>query len=143
MVSRALKAEIKKTTNALEKMKKENATALDAGMRKTMNRAGLILKNEMQSRAPVGSGQLRNAVWYEVITENGRPVVYVGLGERTPMMARKWKRRGFLAIFHEFGTRKMKATPFVGPAYQATKEQLKRIIWMDLGRIVRGIGRKP
>lgn len=53
-----------------------------------------------------------------VKTENGRKYIRVGPGKDT-----NWR-----AKFPEFGTSKMSAKPFMGPAYENKKDEAKQII---------------
>lgn len=74
------------------------------------------LRDEIASRAPKDTGQLSESVG--IAYSQGGLTARVGFDESASGFKRKWKR-GFLAIFHEYGTVKMPARPFVRPAYLA------------------------
>lgn len=57
-----------------------------------------------------------------VKTQNGRKVILVGPGNKT-----NWR-----AKFLELGTSKMSAKPFMAPAYEKNKENIKAIIKQKL-----------
>jgi HK97 gp10 family phage protein len=44
--------------------------------------------------------------------------------------------KGFIAHFHEFGTSKMQATPFMRPAEQYTKQEQERIYYEEIQKLV-------
>lgn len=50
---------------------------------------------------------------------------YVGYSASRAGFKRAWKKGGFEALFNEFGTRKMAATPFIRPAY---RKNVRRIL---------------
>lgn len=75
------------------------------------------LRDEIANRAPKDTGELSENVG--IAYSQGGLTARVGFDEAASGFARKWKKHGFLAIFHEYGTVKMPARPFVRPAYRA------------------------
>lgn len=76
--------------------------ALDAGAR--------IVTEAVRNRAPVRTGKLQDkGITYEVKDET---VAEIG-----------WTKDGFYGRFHEYGTSKMAARPYMRPAFEASKEE--------------------
>ena len=74
------------------------------------------LRDEISANAPKATGELANDA-DAVIAKDGLSAK-VGYDESASGFRREWNKHGFLAIFHEYGTVKMPARPFVRPAYR-------------------------
>ena len=75
------------------------------------NEAAKLIAQRARARAPVRTGRLRSSI--------------KAIQERVEAQA-------FYAKFVEYGTRKMKAQPFLRPAVSESIEDLKRVLLSDL-----------
>ena len=98
---------IGKVKAALDRKHTQIVVATTKGLRE----AGELLKGEIQARAPVRTGALRESVRV-IETQNGCAV----------------GPEKFYARFLEFGTSRMSARPFIRPAFEENKEKLMETI---------------
>jgi HK97 gp10 family phage protein len=74
--------------------------------------------DEIRDRAPYRTGQLRESVEVGEIT---------GLGKNKTISV-GFTNEGYYAKWHEFGSSKQSAKPFIEPSYLATKKENEEII---------------
>jgi HK97 gp10 family phage protein len=86
---------------------------------RALEAVGLFVRGEVQVRAPVDTGNLRDSYDYEV--DPAVKVVRIGTNVD-------------YAIYQEYGTRKMKAQPHLTPAIEENKNKIKQLIADQLGR---------
>jgi len=81
---------------------------------------------DAKSLVPKNTGRLREGLKItDVKTQNGVKYVLVGI-------IKKDNPELFYGKFIEFGTSKMSARPFLGPAYEKNKEKIQEIIAQKL-----------
>lgn len=77
------------------------------------------------------TGKLRDAIKVgDIKTSNGVKYILIGVGKSD-------RSKAFYGKFLEWGTSKMSARPFMGPAYLANKDEAKAIIKATLGRYLK------
>lgn len=100
-----------------------------AGVRvenKALKKAGELIVEEAKNNVPVKTEKLKKGLKVSgVRKKNGNKFVLAGIqkGDNSKI---------FYGKFLEFGTSKMKAQPFMGPAYESKKEEAKEIIKQEL-----------
>lgn len=82
--------------------------AVETGLRK----GGYIIEGKAKARAPVRTGRLRSSIYSNMIDWN---VLEVGAGV-------------YYSEYVEFGTRKMRAKPFMVPAIRSTLSKIAEMI---------------
>lgn len=100
-----------------EKLKRHVRTTTVANMEKACE----FVAEEMRQRAPVRSGRLKKAVAWE-IEQDGKGNIVGRVGVRHGF----W--RTHIARFLEFGTRKMRARPWMRPALFDNLQIVERIL---------------
>jgi HK97 gp10 family phage protein len=95
---------------------KKFPSALTDNIKPLIKEGAEELRAEISANAPRDTGQLANDA-DAVISRDGLSA-NVGYDESASGFKREWKKHGFLAVFHEYGTVKMPARPFVRPAYR-------------------------
>jgi HK97 gp10 family phage protein len=95
-----------------------------------------VLRFEMLQRVPVDTGMLAETI--EIKLGRDKLSARVGPGART----KKARKRGFRALFLEFGTRHMAARPFIFPALEARKTEIKSAIDNAVDRALRRVSEK-
>ncbi len=98
-------------------MKLEKNMRMDA-VRDVVKKNGSELQAKAQRNAPVDTGTLKRSIGLE-ICDNGLTVESEATAD--------------YAAYQEYGTRFMKAQPYMRPAFNVQKEQFKR----DLSKMVR------
>lgn len=78
-----------------------------------MQRAGQIVEREAKRLAPVLTGNLRRSIYHEVQRDNLGVVARVGTNVK-------------YGIFQELGTRYHDAQPYLRPALEALRRELRR-----------------
>lgn len=120
---------------ALRKLEMTERTVRDRAMRVANNKASNVLAREIRNRTPVGrEGALRTSIG----RRNLKAGELVGGAEVGSLVgpirkAREIVRSGqvkrlnqfYKAWFIEFGTKKMSATPFIGPAQDVAFPQMQ------------------
>lgn len=100
-----------------------------AGVRvenKALKKAGELIVEEAKNDVNVKTGKLKEGLKVSgVRKKNGNKFVLAGIqkGDNSKI---------FYGKFLEFGTSKMKAQPFMGPAYESKKEEAKEVIKQEL-----------
>lgn len=135
-------AEIQKKLEAMpEKVAKRS-------IRKALMRAGEIVRDKIVSLAPRDTGFLSEHFNIKVRMISGYLAGLAHIGPNAkiyyPEKAGAGKRGGkrkampviAVAQFHEFGTVKMPAIPFMRPAFQSTKGQVIDVIASELRKAV-------
>ena len=103
-------------TSKLRRQLKRFDPDLRSEIERVMEDVGVMLRDEMQTRAPKDQGDLAENAHYVVAGDKlGVKVGY----SRKEGFKRKWTRGGFEAQFQEFGTSRHAAQPFVRPAWRA------------------------
>lgn len=95
---------------SLEKMETDTKAAQDEAVLK----AAEVMKEATEERAPILSGNLKTHVRISDI-KNGEVDVYIDQ-----------QGKGYYGYFHEFGTSKMPARPFMGPAFNASRFKMEQ-----------------
>ncbi|WP_330391310.1 HK97-gp10 family putative phage morphogenesis protein [Peptoclostridium litorale] len=109
--------------NRLEQLGKKGAQIENNALKK----AGEIVKESIESRAPKRTGKLKESIKVSKIkTKEGQKIVEVGPDGD-----------GFYGKFLEFGTTKMAAQPFMGPGFEAVKDEAAEAIKEE---IKKGLG---
>ena len=96
--------------------------AVLAEIREVVAEGGELIRNEAIKRVPVKTGNLRDVLRHRsaVAIRGDRLSVKVGVRTKSLM------KRGFYAMFVEFGTKSVPARPFLVPAFKATLPLLVR-----------------
>lgn len=106
----------------IEDMGKAGVRVENAALKK----AGQIIVDEAKNNVPVKTEKLKKGLKVSgVRKKGGNKFVLAGIqkGDNSKI---------FYGKFLEFGTSKMKAQPFMGPAYESKKEEAKEIIKDEL-----------
>lgn len=93
-------------------------------LRSAMREAAKPILDDAKRRAPVLTGQLRKSLKIRAIKRNNKGQVGVVISTAKGF----FKGDEFYGAFHEFGTKKMPARPFIRPAFEANKAQSIRIV---------------
>ncbi|MBY6900384.1 hypothetical protein CF055_10490 [Clostridium botulinum] len=91
-----------------------------------LKKAGELIVEEAKNNVPVKTEKLKKGLKVSgVRKKNGNKFVLAGIqkGDNSKI---------FYGKFLEFGTSKMKARPFMGPAYESKKEEAKEVIKEEL-----------
>lgn len=92
--------------------------ALRINTKKALEAGAEIIAKEVRNRAPVLSGNLRdNGITYEIREDAAE----IG-----------WTDAGFYGRFHEYGTSKMAAKPYMRPAFEAVKDEAVKAMRKEL-----------
>lgn len=93
-------------------------------LRTAMRQAAAPILAEAKRRAPVLTGQLRKSLRIRSLKRkvNGQVGVVISTAKGF------FKGDEFYGAFHEFGTKKMPARPFIRPAFEANKAQAITIV---------------
>lgn len=92
---------------------------------RAMRDAAKPILNDAKRRAPVLSGQLRKSLKIRALQRN-RKKGQVGVAISTDKGF--FKGDEFYGAFHEFGTSRMPARPFIRPAFEANKARAVKIV---------------
>ena len=107
----------------IDKMGREGARIEN----KALKEAGETVKESIQNETPVRSGTLKESIKVSGIkTKDGMKVVEIGPG-----------KDGWYGKFLEFGTKKLKANPFMSRGYEKSKGQVENKI---VEEIKKGLG---
>lgn len=91
--------------------------ALKAAMQREVKIAAVNIQNGARSRVPVDTGRLRNSITHEILADG----LNASVGSNVEY-----------APFVEFGTRRMRAKPYLFPAFEEERprymERLKRAL---------------
>ncbi|MCW6059781.1 HK97 gp10 family phage protein [Clostridium sporogenes] len=93
-----------------------------------LKKAGELIVEEAKNNVPFRKGNLKEGLKVSgVRKKGGNKFVLAGIqkGDNSKI---------FYGKFLEFGTSKMKARPFMGPAYESKKEEAKEVIKDELRR---------
>lgn len=93
-----------------------------------LKKAGELIMEEAKNNVPFRKGKLKEGLKVSgVRKKGGNKFVLAGIqkGDNSKI---------FYGKFLEFGTSKMKARPFMGPAYESKKEEAKEAIKDELRR---------
>jgi len=93
-------------------------------LRSAMREAAKPILDDAKRRAPVLTGQLRKSLKIRSIKRNRQGQVGVVISTEKGF----FKGETFYGAFHEFGTKKMPARPFIRPAFESNKAQSVRIV---------------
>lgn len=104
---------VSKLRRTLRRFPEETRTDLRAAF----DEGSRDLLNEIQSRAPVDDGRLRDAA-HRQVSRDGLSAV-VGYSKNRSGFKRKWLKGGFEALWQEFGAKQHAAQPFIQPAFRA------------------------
>lgn len=105
-------------------------------VRKAVTDGAEILRFEMLNRVPVDTGILAETI--EIKLGRDKLSATVGPGART----KKARLRGFRALFIEFGTQNMSARPFIFPALESRKNEIRTHIDRAVDRALRRVSEK-
>ena len=94
---------------------KERLAEIDALLMDKMELVTQFVRDEAKRRSPIDTGNLRSSITNEVKKEAGEIVGQVGTNVD-------------YAIHQEFGTKHQSGKPFLRPAIQENKEQIKKIL---------------
>lgn len=86
-------------------------------LRSAMREAAKPILDDAKRRAPVLTGQLRKSLKIRAIKRNRKGQVGVVISTAKGF----FKGDEFYGAFHEFGTKRMPARPFIRPAFEANK----------------------
>lgn len=100
---------------AVMKMFKRFPDALTEELKTAVATGAETLRVEISANAPKATGELANDA-DAVVSKDGLSAS-VGYDSNAPGFKAEWKKHGFIAVFQEYGTKKMPAHPFVRPAY--------------------------
>lgn len=88
--------------------------SVEKGKDEALLEGAKVMKKATQDRAPVRTGNLKAHVEISDVS-NGEVEVYVDQ-----------QGKAYYGYFHEVGTSKMRARPFMGPAFNASKTKIER-----------------
>lgn len=96
-----------------------------AAERKGLQEAAKVVRRNTRARAPRLKGGLRRAIatWVRRNRQTGHYELVIGV-----YTAKKRREKGIKAAhahFHEFGTRKMRATPFLTPGTRESQGEIR------------------
>lgn len=92
-------------------------------LRQALRAGAKIIQTRAKANAPVLTGQTKKAIKIRAGKRSrGSVGVNVSIG------ARDYVGDQFYAAFHEYGTSKMQARPFMRPAYDSEKEKAAEVI---------------
>ena len=96
--------------------KKSLAKSVVAGAR--------VVRKAVVDRAPIDTGRLRRSIYLKKMPKesNGAQQTYI-VAVRSGKRYQKTNKDAFYWRFHEFGTEKLPAKPFVRPGFETSKEQ--------------------
>lgn len=98
----------------------------DATAGKALSKAAMagakVIVSAAKARAPVRTHKLQESITAEV-TEKSRDHVEAKIGPG---------KSGFYGMFHELGTSKMPARPFLRPVLDESEEQVIQAVWREL-----------
>ncbi|MHB9946995.1 hypothetical protein CF095_16670 [Clostridium botulinum] len=109
-------------TRKVQDMGKAGVRVENAALKK----AGELIVEEAKNNVPFRKGNLKEGLKVSgVRKKGGNKFVLAGIqkGDNSKI---------FYGKFLEFGTSKMKARPFMGPAYESKKEEAKEVIKQEL-----------
>jgi HK97 gp10 family phage protein len=130
-----------------------------APLRTATRKASMVIRNEARSKVPVNTGLLKR----EIITSRSRSqssegretfVVMVKqlvkkyantkANRRMNRVGKKFKTEGLAYYwkFLEFGTSKMRARPFMRPAFDSKKQEAVRVLQRELDAAIQAQARK-
>lgn len=93
-------------------------------LRSAMREAAKPMLADAKRRAPVLTGQLRKSLKIRAMKRRSKGQVGVVISTAKGF----FKGDEFYGAFHEFGTKRMPARPFIRPAFEANKAQSIRIV---------------
>jgi HK97 gp10 family phage protein len=99
-----------------------------------LEKGGRELSDMISASAPRDKGRLAAASHYKL--GNDKLSVHVGYSGSRAGFKRKWKKGGFVALFKEFGTKKVPAVPFIRPNFRAKVPQIKAEMRKALNRMI-------
>ena len=115
------------------KLDRMASRAEKSGNAAAIGKAATPMLAAAKDRAPFRTGKLKKSLVKRVKRQGGIVVGKIGAKPRT--------RGNRILHLLEFGTSKMRAQPFLRPAYYETREESKRIykreIWGDIQKFVR------
>lgn len=130
-----IRAEVQGLRELGEKIRQLDTDLRTGLLRASTGVAANSIRKEVEHRAPVRTGRLKRAVFVSRITRQSNDwqqtfAISVRKGKRYQNFTLKFgKNKGqtvnmdaYHARFIEFGTRKMKAQPFVRPAFEAKRD---------------------
>jgi HK97 gp10 family phage protein len=83
--------------------------------------AGSLVYNDAESNVPVDEGDLRDAMKMQI--RGDELSVKIGFWKKGNI--KNWRKAGWRSHFAEFGTKEVKARPFLGPAYNKYHKRIK------------------
>jgi len=129
----AYSVKIEGLTNLKQKIE-EKRKEIGAVFEKDLNEGADRVVASAKSKAPVLSGNLRNAIGKNEVRERGgKYSVYVGIQINEIFT----KADGWYARMQEYGTSKMKAQPYLRPAFNEQKAQINNEIVSDLKEVIK------
>jgi len=129
----AYSVKIEGLTNLKQKIE-EKRKEIGAVFEKDLNEGADRVVASAKSKTPVLSGNLRNAIGKNEVRERGgKYSVYVGIQINEIFT----KADGWYARMQEYGTSKMKAQPYLRPAFNEQKAQINNEIVSDLKEVIK------
>lgn len=123
-----------------------------------VSQSAKVVQEKAKSLAPIQSGELRdNIVRYKARKYSNKDQVtyHVGMkkewiafadnnkNRRAKKVGKKYSRdKIYYWRFHEFGTVKMRAKPFLRPGFESTKTEQLRVMQEILGQSIERISKK-
>lgn len=144
----SVKVDIKGLDGVVEKMRELGPKLARRGMRKALTKVGDYWVDEVQSRVPVSSGDLKDSIVKKVTTrkdKNGEVGGTVSVGPRYD--GRGSQSPGVYGMFIEFGVKSSKSPlraegqPFMRPTFDSTKETAVEIFSKTLKNVLEEIAK--
>ncbi|MEX1040191.1 MAG: HK97-gp10 family putative phage morphogenesis protein [Pirellulaceae bacterium] len=102
-----------------------------AAMRKTMRPAMKIIEKEAKRLAPVETGDLKKSIKVKAMKRSRKHI-----GIHVIVSDGFFKGDQFYAAFHEFGTKRQDAEPFMRPAFDNKGKEARDKVLKDMPKIV-------
>lgn len=131
------------------KMKQLGPKITTRAVRYALVKGAQVVRDEAKKQAPMATGTLRKAIYVKKQNKENPFKENVILGVRHGRKMWKKKKEGgfnkskdaFYWKWHEFGTNKMKETPFMRPAFESKKmeayNKIKSVLTQKITQIVR------
>lgn len=106
---------------------------------KSVSRGARVVRKKVEQLAPVDTGRLRRSVYVKKMPKqsNGQQQTYI-VAVRSGKRYQKTDRDAFYWRFHEFGTEKLPAKPFIRPAFEGSKfeaaDKIKEVLIKEVAK---------